>query len=67
MLSVLLFSAIALAGAGMVIGYAVWLAHKGADIAAEVAVLARQAAQLGELLGQISPSHTPDVPTRLRN
>lgn len=67
MLWVALFAALALAGAGMVIGYGVWLAHKTADVASEVAVLGQQATQLGELLGQISPAQTPRGPDTSRD
>ena len=53
MLWVWVFVAIALVGLGMLIGYAVWLAHLTADVLSEVGVLADRAGQLGELLGQI--------------
>jgi len=59
MLWVLLFAVIALAGLGMVAGYAVWLAHKTSDVLSEVAALGRQAGQLSELLGQVSPPQRP--------
>jgi hypothetical protein len=50
---VLVFVGIAVAGLVMLVCYAVWLAHKTADLLSEVSVLADQAGQLGELLGQI--------------
>jgi len=57
---VLVFGGIALAGLVMVICYAVWLAHKAADVFSEVAVLADRADQLAGLLSQIQP---PEAPT----
>jgi len=56
---VLVFVAIALAGLAMLVGYAVWLAHKTADVFSELRVLADQGAQLAGLLGEIRP---PDAP-----
>jgi hypothetical protein len=50
---VIVFAAIAVAGLIMVICYAVWLAHKTADVMSEVTVLADRGGQLAELLGQI--------------
>ena len=55
MLWVVVFVVIALAGLAMLIGYAVWLAHKTADLVSEVQVLAQHGAQLADLLGQIRP------------
>jgi hypothetical protein len=52
---VAVFGGIALAGLIMVISYAVWLAHKAADVISEVAVLADRAEQLADLLSQIQP------------
>lgn len=53
MLWVWVFGGIALAGLVMLISYAVWLAHKAADVFGELAVLSDRAAQLADLLGQI--------------
>jgi hypothetical protein len=52
---VAVFGGIALVGLLMLISYAVWLAHKAADVLSEVAVLADRADQLADLLGQIQP------------
>jgi hypothetical protein len=41
---------LALAGA---VAYGFWLAHRFADLTTEVGVLARQAGQLAELVGQL--------------
>lgn len=59
MLWVLLFVAIAVAGLAMVVGYAVWLAHKTADVLAEVRVLGRRAGELGELASQVGAPSRP--------
>ncbi len=56
MLWVVVFLVIALAGLAMLVGYAIWLAHKTADLLSELGVLADQAAQLGRLLQGVSPS-----------
>ncbi|WP_375426191.1 hypothetical protein [uncultured Friedmanniella sp.] len=56
MLWVWVFVAIAVGGLVMLISYAVWLAHKTADLLSEVGVLADQAGQLGDLLAQIQPA-----------
>jgi hypothetical protein len=50
---VLLFVGIALAGLVMLIGYAVWLAHKTADVLSEVQMLGERGAQLADLLAEI--------------
>ena len=59
MLWVIIFAAIAVAGLVMVVCYAVWLAHKGADLWSEVVVLTDRAGQLAELMGQIQPPAAP--------
>ena len=53
MLWVVVFLAIAVAGLAMLVGYTVWLAHKTADVLSELGVLADQAAQLADLLGEV--------------
>ena len=53
MLWVVLFLVIALAGLAMLVGYAVWLAHKTADVFSELRMLGKQTDQLAELLAQI--------------
>jgi hypothetical protein len=50
---VVLFLVIALAGLAMLVGYAVWLAHKTADVFSELRMLGKQTDQLAELLAQI--------------
>jgi hypothetical protein len=52
---VFVFGGIALVGLVMLIAYAVWLAHKAADVMSEVQVLADRGDQLAGLLGQIQP------------
>lgn len=47
------FGGIAVVGLLVLISYAVWLAHKAADVMSEVAVLADRADQLAALLSQI--------------
>ena len=56
---VLVFGGIALAGLIVLISYAVWLAHKAADVMSEVAVLADRADQLAALLDQIQAPPGP--------
>jgi hypothetical protein len=53
MVWVIVFAGIALAGLIMCISYAVWLAHKAADVWSEVDMLAVRAAELADLLEQI--------------
>ncbi len=55
MIWVLIFGGIALAGVIMLVAYAVWLAHKAADVLSEVGVLADRTGPLAELLSQIQP------------
>jgi hypothetical protein len=50
---VVLFLVIALAGLAMLVGYAVWLAHKTADVFGELRILGKHADQLAELLATI--------------
>lgn len=62
MIWVIIFGAIALAGLIMVVLYAVWLAHKAADLMSEVAALADRGAQLANLISQIETSpRSPSV------
>jgi hypothetical protein len=55
MVWVLVFAAIAVGALVVLVGYAVWLAHKTADVLNEVGVLADRAGELFDLLGQIQP------------
>ena len=65
---VFVFGGIALAGLAMLVGYAVWLAHKASDVMSELGVLADRGDQLAELLGQIQvPELGPAVPRRDRD
>jgi hypothetical protein len=50
---VVVFLVLALAALAVLVGYAVWLAHKAADVLSEVGQLADQAGQLADLLAQI--------------
>ena len=59
---VLIFGGIALAGLVMLISYGVWLAHKAADVMAEMGVLADRAGQLMDLLAQIEVAESELVP-----
>lgn len=60
MVWVLVFGGIALAGLVMVACYAVWLAHKVADLMSEVRQLGRRAAELAGLVGQVqTPQQRP--------
>jgi len=58
-----LFAALAVAGLGVLVGYAVWLTHKAADVLSEVGSLAGLGAQMLDLLEQL---RLPDreVPSR---
>jgi hypothetical protein len=47
------FVGIALAGVAMLVGYAIWLAHKTADVLSELNVLGERAGELADLLGEI--------------
>lgn len=53
MVWVLVFGAIALAGLVMLIGYAVWLAHKAADLYSEIEMLGTRATELAALVESI--------------
>jgi hypothetical protein len=57
---VLVFAGIAVVGFAMLVGYAVWLAHKTADVASEVAQLGSLAGRLGALLAEIHPPGSDD-------
>jgi hypothetical protein len=51
---VIVFVSIGLAGAIMLICYAVWLAHKASDLLSEIEMLAVRADELAGLVGQIN-------------
>jgi hypothetical protein len=53
MIWVVVFVGIALAGVVMLICYAVWLAHKAADVWSEVDMLAARATEFADLVGRI--------------
>ncbi len=53
MVWVLVFGAIALAGAVMVVAYGVWLAHKAADLFSELEMLGTRAGELAAVLEQL--------------
>ncbi len=62
MIWVLVFGLIALAGLIMLVSYAVWLAHKAADLFSELEMLGTRAEELADLLSQLEPTprgHTP--------
>ena len=50
---IIVFGSIGLAGAIMLISYAVWLAHKASDLFSELDMLAGRADELAQLLSQI--------------
>ncbi|MDR1431743.1 MAG: hypothetical protein LBI99_06450 [Propionibacteriaceae bacterium] len=54
MIWVLVFVGIALGGIVMLICYAVWLAHKAADLFSEFEMLGTRAEELGDLVGQLA-------------
>ena len=58
MVWVIVFGSIGLAGAIMLICYAVWLAHKASDVFSELEMLSKRADELADLVAQI------DVPQR---
>ncbi|SDS28125.1 hypothetical protein SAMN04488543_1430 [Friedmanniella luteola] len=67
MLWVVLFLVLALGALAVLVGYAVWLAHKTADVLSEVGQLADRAAQLADLVGQVgvpaaAPGESPTGP-----
>ena len=65
MIWVFVFGGIALAGLIMLIAYAVWLAHKTADVLSEVRVLLDRTDQFFTLVGQIQPpERTRDIAPR---
>lgn len=53
MVWVIVFATIALAGLIMVISYAVWLAHKAADLFSEIEMLGDRANELAALLERV--------------
>lgn len=60
---VFVFGGIGVAGLVMVICYAVWLAHKTADVMSELAVLADRTGRIADLLSQIQLPD-PSMPPR---
>ncbi|MCE1173358.1 MAG: hypothetical protein LWW77_01970 [Propionibacteriales bacterium] len=62
MIWVLVFGLIALAGLIMLVSYAVWLAHKAADLFSELEMLGRRAEELADLLSQLEPTPRGDTP-----
>jgi hypothetical protein len=62
MIWVLVFGLIALAGLIMLVSYAVWLAHKAADLFSELEMLGTRAEELAELLSQLEPTPRGDTP-----
>lgn len=65
MLWVFVFGGIALAGLVMLISYAVWLAHKTADVLGELSVFSERLGQFGRLVAQIQMPVVPDGPDGL--
>lgn len=59
MVWVLVFCGIALAGAVMLVAYAVWLAHKAGDLFSEIEMLATRAEELATLLESIQLPAAP--------
>lgn len=50
MVWVLVFGGIAVAGLAMVVGYAIWLAHKASDLFSELEMLGTRAEELAAVL-----------------
>jgi CHASE3 domain sensor protein len=55
---VVLVLVLAVGALAVLVGYAVWLAHKAADVLNEVGRLADLGTQLADLLAQIQPPET---------
>lgn len=53
MVWVLVFGLIALGGLVMVVAYAIWLAHKAADLLSELEMLGTRANELAGILGRV--------------
>ncbi len=53
MVWVLVFGLIALGGLVMVVAYAIWLAHKAADLLSELEMLGTRANELADILGRV--------------
>lgn len=53
MLWVLVFGGIAVVGLVVLVSYAIWLAHKTADVLSEVTVVVERLGVFGDLLAQI--------------
>jgi hypothetical protein len=64
---VIVFAAIGLGGLVMLVCYAVWLAHKTADVMSELRVFADRTGQIMDLLAQIEvPAGVPDRASDVR-
>jgi hypothetical protein len=61
---VFVFSGIALLGLAMLIGYAVWLAHKTADVFSELSMLGDRAGELLALAAQVGVPEPAGRPIR---
>jgi hypothetical protein len=55
---VLVFAAVGVVGLVVAVSYAVWLAHKAADVLAELSVLGQRG---GQLLGLLEEIRVPDL------
>jgi hypothetical protein len=56
---VVVFLVLALAGLVMLVSYAVWLAHKTADVLSELGMLGKYGGRLGEMLAEIRVPASP--------
>ena len=65
MVWVIVLVVIAVLGVAMVVGYAIWLAHKASDVFGELKVVGDRLGQLSEILGRLEfpePAFTIDDP-----
>ncbi len=53
MVWVIVLVVIAVLGVAMVVGYAIWLAHKASDVFGELKVVGDRLGQLSEILGRL--------------
>lgn len=59
MVWVLVFGGIAVAGLAMVVGYAIWLAHKAGDLFSEIEMLGTRAEELAAVLDRLELPAAP--------